>query len=114
MMPTLCELASTEAADTDGFSIVSTMLGKAGQKQHEFLYWKYHSQGTRQAVRFGNWKAVRNDVKKNPNSTPELYDLATDPAEKNNVAAEHPDLAAKAAAYMKESHKPRWEPKWNF
>ena len=115
MMPTLCELAGTKpAADTDGYSILPTLLGKPGQKEHEFLYWEYHSQGSRQAVRFGNWKAVRNDVKKNPNTTPELYNLATDRAEKTNVAAEHPDLAAKAAEYMKASHTPSWEPKWNF
>ena len=51
---------------------------------------------------------------KDLNSTPELYNLASDPGETTNVAAEHPDLAAKAAAYMKAAHSPSWEPKWNF
>ena len=51
---------------------------------------------------------------KAPDATPELYNLANDPGETTNVAAQHADLAAKAAAYMKAAHKPSWEPKWNF
>jgi hypothetical protein len=53
-------------------------------------------------------------VNKAPDATPELYNLVDDPGETTNVAAQHPDLAAKAAAYMKAAHKPSWEPKWNF
>ena len=101
-------------ADIDGLSIVPTLLGRSGQKLHEYLYWEYHSQGSAQAVRFGDWKAVRNQVKKSPNSTPELYNLASDPSEKTNLAGAHPELAAKAAAYMKAAHTRSWEPKWNF
>lgn len=115
MMPTWCEIAGTKPAEgIDGLSIAPTLFGKPGQKIHEYLYWEYHSAGKAQAVRFGNWKAVRNQVKKDPNSTPELYDLATDPGEKTNVAAQHPDLAAKAAGYMKAAHTPSWEKNWNW
>jgi arylsulfatase A-like enzyme len=115
VLPTFCELAGVPPpAGTDGLSIVPTLLGRAGQKLHEYLYWEYHSGGRDQAVRFGDWKAVRNNVKKSPDSMPELYDLARDPSEKSNVAAEHPEVAAKAAAYMKAAHSPCWEPKWNF
>jgi arylsulfatase len=115
MLPTLCDIAGTKPpADIDGLSIAPTLLGEPGQKQHEYLYWEYESAGRAQAVRFGDWKAVRNHVTKSPDSTPELYNLASDPSESKNVAAEHPDLAAKAAAYMKAAHTPSWEPKWNF
>lgn len=115
MLPTFCELASAATpAGIDGLSIAPTLLGQSGQKLHEYLYWEYHSQGKTQAVRFGDWKAVRNKVQKAPDSTPELYNLAADPSEKTNVAAEHADLAAKAAAYMKAAHSPSWEPRWNF
>ena len=65
-------------------------------------------------MRFGNGKAIRNNVTKSPGTTPDLYDLATDPGEKTNLARRHPDLAAKAAAYMKAAHRPSREPKWNF
>jgi arylsulfatase A-like enzyme len=115
MLPTLCELAGAETpTGIDGISIVPTLLGQGKQKQHEYLYWEYHSQGRAQAVRFGKWKAIRNKVDKNPNSTPELYDLSADPSETTDLAAKYPDVAAQAAAYMKEAHTPSWEPKWNF
>ena len=115
VMPTLCELAGTSApADTDGISIVPTLLGQPGQRQHDHLYWEYHSGGGIQAVRFGDWKAVRNSVNKAPAATPELYNLATDPREKTDVAAQFPDIAARAAALMKSSHAPSWERRWNF
>jgi arylsulfatase A-like enzyme len=65
-------------------------------------------------VRFGPWKAVRKNRNKAPDATPELYNLANDPGETTDVAAQHADLAAKAAAYMKDAHRPSWEPKWNF
>jgi arylsulfatase A-like enzyme len=115
VMPTLCEIAGTPApAGIDGLSIAPTLLDRAGQKLHEYLYWEYHSGGGAQAVRFGNWKAIRNNVKKSPNAIPELYNLAGDPSETRNLANQRPELAAKAAGYMKAAHRPSSEPKWNF
>ncbi len=115
ILPTLCDVADVTApVGIDGVSIVPTLLGQPGQAVHEYLYWEYHGAGRAQAVRFGPWKAVRNDVNKGPDATPQLYDLANDPGETTNVAAQHADLAAKAAGYMKAAHKPSWEPKWNF
>jgi arylsulfatase len=115
VLPTLCEIAgATAAANIDGVSIAPTLLGQPGQKEHEYLYWEDQSGGRAQAVRFGDWKAVRNNVDKTPDATPELYNLASDPGETTNVADRHPEVAAKAAAYMKAAHAPSWEPKWNF
>lgn len=115
VLPTLCELAGVpRPTGIDGVSIVPTLLGRPGQEPHEYLYWEFHSGGSAQAVRFGDWKAIRNNVTKDRDGAPELYNLATDPGEKTNVARQHPDLAAKAAAYMKAAHTPSAEPKWNF
>lgn len=115
VLPTFCELSgATPPTDIDGISIVPTLFGKSDQMLHEYLYWEYHSGGRAQAVRFGDWKAVRNNVTKNPGSTPELYNLTDDPGEKTDLAEKHPDLAARGAAYMKSAHAPSWEPKWNF
>ena len=33
--------------------------GPGQQNQHEFLYWEFHERGFQQAVRMGDWKAVR-------------------------------------------------------
>ncbi|HEV3024084.1 MAG TPA: sulfatase/phosphatase domain-containing protein, partial [Pirellulales bacterium] len=115
ILPSLCEVAGVESpADTDGVSIAPTLFGRSGQVLHEYLYWEYQSGGQAQAVRFGPWKAVRNDLNQSPDATPELYNLAADPREMTNLAEERPELAAKAAAYMKAAHAPSWEPKWNF
>lgn len=115
VFPTFCELTGAPApAETDGLSFAPTLLGQPGQKQHDYLYWESPSGGGRQAVRFGDWKAVRLNTRKNPSSTPELYDLASDPAEAKNLAAEKPDLATKAADLMKAARTPSWEPKWNW
>ncbi len=116
LLPTCCELAGIDAPqETDGYSLLPTFSGRpSDQRQHEFLYWEFHSGGGAQAVRFGNWKAVRNNVKKNPASEIELYNLAEDLGERRNVAADHLDLVEKAAGYLKASHTPCWEPKWNF
>jgi arylsulfatase A len=52
-----------------------------------------------QAVRFGDWKAVRQGPKK----PIELYDLKTYDAEDHDFATSQPDLIAKAEALMKSS-----------
>ena len=59
-----------------------------------------------QAVRFGDWKAVRNG----PSSPIELYDLKTDPGETKDLAGEKPDLVARAEALMKaaRTEDPNW------
>ena len=44
------------------------------QKRHDFLYWEFHEGGSKQAVRAGNWKAIRPRVA----GPLELYDLAKD------------------------------------
>jgi arylsulfatase A-like enzyme len=107
-LPTCCELVGVETPEAiDGISFVPTLLGRSGkQKQHEFLYWEFHEQGKRQAVRMGNWKGVRLNVAKKPDGPIELYDLKGDIGEKNNVADRHPDVVAKMAGYMKTARTP--------
>lgn len=96
VLPTLADLAGVQPpADTDGISLMPTLLGKGSQKQHEFLYWEFHEGGSQQAMRMGPWKAVR------PwNGKLSLYNLSTDLAEANSIAAEHPDIVAKIEAYL--------------
>ena len=66
VLPTVAELAGAAdhlPKDLDGLSLVPTLLGKPGeQKRHEYLYWE--AAGPRQAVvqqavRWGDWKAIR-------------------------------------------------------
>ncbi|MHC4180970.1 MAG: sulfatase/phosphatase domain-containing protein, partial [Planctomycetota bacterium] len=98
-LPTACQLAGTEVPPgIDGISIVPTLLGKGRQRRHEFMYWEFHEGRTsKQAVRMGHWKAVRTA----PSAPIQLYDLRTDLAEANNVAADRTDVVAKIADYLK-------------
>jgi arylsulfatase A len=90
---------------TDGLSLVSHLKGGPLPKRDSF-YWELHERTPIQAVRFGDWKAVKNG----PKSEIELYDLAKDPGEKQNIAAGHPEQVAKAKGLMAAGHKP--SPDW--
>jgi len=107
-LPTCCELAGIQIPQgIDGISMVPTLLGQPdNQKRHEFLYWEFHEQGKKQAVRMGQWKGVRLNVAKNPDGPIELYNLQEDVGEKQNVAHSHPEIVAKITEYMKLSHSP--------
>ncbi|WP_020567915.1 arylsulfatase [Neolewinella persica] len=92
IFPTFASLAGAEVpAQTDGISMVPTLLGQGEQPEHEYLYWEFHERGGRQAVRQGNWKAVRYNVNKDPKSIVQLFNLTEDPGEEHDVAADHPD-----------------------
>jgi arylsulfatase A-like enzyme len=91
----------------DGLSFLPTLLGNArGQRQHDYLYWEFHENGGRQAVRWGKWKGVRLNVNKQNDAPIELYDLDKDPSEKNNIAAGHPDIVKKIAVILQRAHTP--------
>ena len=96
--PTLAELAGAQTpAGLDGLSMVPTLLGVGEQPRHEQLYWEFHlREASKQAVRRGNWKAVRLD----PKGPLELYDLSADIGEANDVAADHPDVVESIEDYL--------------
>jgi len=89
----------------DGISILPTLLGKGGQQQHDYLYWEFHENDGRQAVRWKQWKGVRLSVNKVKDAPVELYDLNKDPSEKNNIAPEHPDIVKKMTAILQQAHR---------
>lgn len=107
VLPTLAELAGAKTPpDIDGLSVVPTLLRRGKQQQHEFLYWEFHEGGSRQAVRMGDWKAIRGKQ----GAPLELYDLAKDLHEDTNIAERHPDVIARVEAYLKtaRSESPQW------
>lgn len=91
VLPTLAELAGAEVPrGVDGVSFAPTLLGSDGQRQHESLYFEL---GRQQAVRVGDLKLVRRTDRKG-RTRAQLFDLATDPGEQQDLAETRPeDLA---------------------
>jgi len=107
LLPTFVELAGGRApAGLDGISFVPALLGRGEQRRHEFMYWEFHERGGSQALRMGDWKAVRLGIGTRADGPIELYNLANDIAEKENIADKHPDIVAKMDKLMAEQHTP--------
>ena len=103
VLPTLASAAGAKIPDTvelDGVSFLPTLLGRPDQPRHDHLYWEYPAGPGAQAVRLGDWKAVRLGVKRNPAAKVQLFNLKGDPAESRDVSAGHPDVVAKVEQLM--------------
>ncbi|HEX2750294.1 MAG TPA: arylsulfatase [Verrucomicrobiales bacterium] len=99
-MATACELAgATLPPDRDSISFAPALLGQTDkQRKHEFLYWEFHEKGFSQAALYqGRWKGIR----ETPRGALLVYDLQSDPAEKENVADKNPEVVAKLDAFLK-------------
>jgi hypothetical protein len=107
MMPTLSEVAgATPPPGIDGISMVPTLTGDGEQLNHEYLYWEFHEQGGKQAICKGAWKAVRLDVRENRNAPVELYNLADDISERDDIAGDHPEIVEEMKRLFEEAHIP--------
>jgi len=103
-LPTACEIAGVPHPENiDGISYLPTLKGMK-QKKHSYLYWEFHEQGGKQAVIKGQWKAVRLNVKDDPDNPAELYNLSTDPGEQNNVALDNPEIVKGLEQLLNEAH----------
>lgn len=113
VFPTLADLSGIEAPQgLDGLSFAPALLQKGNQPEHAFLLWEFHGYGGQQAVRMGNWKAIRQKLHKSASSPVELYDLASDPSEQHDVAGEHPEIVARAEEILRREHAD--SPLWQF
>jgi arylsulfatase len=104
LLPTFCEIADAEVPDDiDGISFLPAMTGRGTQVEHEFLYWEFPSYNGQQAVRMGDWKGIRKDIF-DGNLEIELYNLKTDIQERENVAADHPEIISRIEEIMRKEH----------
>jgi arylsulfatase len=107
VLPTLCEISGAKAPDKlDGISFRPTLFGQGLlQLLHDDFYWEFSGYGGQQAVISGEWKAVRQNLVKGVVKT-ELYNLRKDEAEKDDVAAKHPEVVERLEKLLKEQHTP--------
>ena len=103
LMPTCVEISGAVYPSTykekaitpmEGLSLVPLFEGRSLNR--DTLFWEHES---KRAIRLGNWKLVA----KGRGAEWELYNMAEDRSELNNLAAVHPErveaLAAKWQAY---------------
>ena len=84
------------SACLDSFNVRGALLGEAGAKGRDHLV-QQDNGGGKFGLRLGNWKLIRQPggprAAKKAKTAPgdQLFDLTTDPGEKTNVAASHPE-----------------------
>ncbi|MBE0680238.1 MAG: hypothetical protein IH592_15875, partial [Bacteroidales bacterium] len=108
LLATFCELAGADAPEsTDGTSMVSLLKGDESEL-HGSLYFEIHegSGSPIQAVREGNWKLIRFGFDNPSGSISELYNLSSDPGEKEDISGSHPDIVSKLTLLLDDYHKP--------
>ncbi len=124
LMATFADAAGTGTPQaTDGLSMLSALQGDAAIDR-DHLYWEVDYRtvtgpdgetrpnpdgSLHQAVRMGDWKAVR----PGRGEATELYHLPTDLGEKFNVASQYPDQVARAEGLFESSRveaRPQIEP----
>ncbi|RXP62730.1 N-acetylgalactosamine-6-sulfatase [Lutibacter sp. HS1-25] len=106
-MSTFAEVVGLDTPEnTDGVSFLPTLLGNTEeQKEHEYLYWAFYEQGGRQAIRVGDWKYIKLNVRDHTvDVVEELYNIKLDPSETNNVIKENPEKVTELSRAMENAH----------
>jgi len=116
LMPTVMEACGLRVEhEIDGRSFLPTLLGENQPWPPRDLFFGRREGGpfkggTIEAIRRGDWKLLRS----RPGGPWELYNLADDPMEKNDLSAQQParvaELAAALEAQLKRYAQVPWEP----
>ncbi len=107
VMPTLADLVNAPMPDNiDGISVLPEVLGSSMPVSNRFMYWEFYEKSFKQAVRWKNWKAVREGL----DGHLELYDLSIDEAEENDVSTKNPEIVSEMLDYLKtaRTESPYW------
>ncbi|MGQ1786420.1 MULTISPECIES: sulfatase [unclassified Saccharicrinis] len=97
MLPTFVNAAGGDASKIkglDGVDLLPYVTAENKAEPHELLFWKKENRGV---VRQGDWKLLRY-----PDRPAELYNIAKDETESNNLAYKHPEK-------VREMFKLLWE-----
>jgi arylsulfatase A len=112
LVATVAALVGEKAVPTDGVDFSPALFGKSWNRPDGTPLVVQSSTG-HNVLREGSWKLIdrlgsggfsdpRTEKAEADAPTVQLYDLASDPAEHRNLAAEQPDRAAKMQRRLKE------------
>ena len=113
VLPTVLAMTQRSAGQAntqnrlDGYDLSGTLFGKSDSPRNEVFYYRGDELF---AVRVGNFKAHFKTQpayfapKETTHNPPLLYDLAADPGEKYDVAAEHPEIVERLTDFA-ERHR---------
>jgi arylsulfatase A-like enzyme len=106
-LPTLCAAAGLKpTVRGDGRSLLPAMTGKGRLAARRPMVWVFPEYGGQVAVRIGDMKALRRNLAtKNPGAW-EVYDLARDPGETRDLAAERKDVIQRAEDVLRREMLP--------
>ena len=100
-----------EDREIDGVDLLPHILGESPEPPHQSLFWR---EGHHQAVRHGNWKlTVGERETANGRETKRwLFNLATDPTEQQDLAAQMPDKVAELQSLLDDHNAAQADPLW--
>lgn len=105
--PTLCAATGVKApAGLDGANLWPRLTGTGEVKRSTPMLWVFPEYGGQVAVRLGEFKVIRQQLKTKKPGPWEVYNLAKDPVETKDLAAEKPELIEEAAALLKREMSP--------
>ena len=112
LFPTLVKLAGGAPPSDrpfDGVDIAALLRGEGPSPRQDLYYWSHNWESEPQllAVRDGRWKLHFEDLYEWPQETfqpTELYDLHADPAERFDLAKQHPEIVERLTRKARKFH----------
>lgn len=100
--PTLCDATELDKpSDLDGESLWPVLTGKGTLNSRKPMLWVFPEYGGQVAVRLGDFKLVRQNLKTKVPGPWEVYDLSKDPAEANDLANDHSAMIKQAEEILR-------------
>jgi arylsulfatase A-like enzyme len=122
VLPTAMAAAGVEAKrewKVDGINLLPYVKGQKKEPPHPALYWRF---GAQMAIRMGDWKLVKapdgnaGELRRRRGDADttgaQLFNLASDMGEKNNLAGQKPDKVKTLEAAWKKWNAELQEPRW--
>lgn len=99
--PTLCAACDLKTPEKlDGINLWPAITGEGKAAERNPLLWVYPEYGGQVAVRIGDKKVLRRNLKTKRPEPWEVYDVVKDPSEKNNLAASEQALIEQAVSIL--------------